>query len=148
MWSNIAFAICLLVISMTLILRQRQAWTTAQQEGLHEREHNYLYHQHRRRTRASVLIGVVGLAILGGIWVTEPRAMLVYWSGVTLMVVWMGCLALADLVNTRAYFKQVYHDRVSEHRAIRAELDRLRSREGNGRQTSESGEPKQDDEDV
>ena len=65
MWSSIAFAACLLAISIGMLFRHRQAWRSAARRGLDDREHDYRYRQYWRRSQASALIGVTGLAVVG-----------------------------------------------------------------------------------
>lgn len=130
-----------------MLVRHRQAWRSCATRDLAQRERDYLQAQYRRRTQASTLIGVVGLAVAGGVWVTGPRMMLCYWCGVCLLVMWMGWLAMADLVSTQLYFKRLREDYAVEHRTLNAELDRLRRRHSNGRKVIEPGEPLQNEED-
>jgi len=147
MWSNIVFGVCLLAVSIGMLFRHRQAWQSVVREGLSDHALDYLYRQYQRRTQASALIGAVGLAILAGVWVSGLQWMLVFWSAVSLLVVWMGCLALADLLSTRSYFNQVHQDHEVEQAVLQEELDRLLGRESNGR-ARESRESNQNEEDI
>ena len=86
------------------------------------------------------MIGVVGLAVIGGIWISEPIFFVAYWAAVTVVVFWIGILALADLVSTRFYYAQLRQKNLTMHASLRAELERIRNREANGRPEPEEGE--------
>jgi hypothetical protein len=100
---------------------------------LEQEERAYRGRQFRRRMQASALIGVIGLAVLGGLWVEGPPSEALYWCGVLLIVIWLVMLAGADAVSTQSYFRDVQKRRAQEHAALQEEIDRYRRLEGNGK---------------
>ena len=84
-------------------------------------------------------VAILGLGLIGGLWIDaqgDTVLSVVFWCVLLLIVVWIGVLAAADWVASRYYFETLQTDQQTEHAAIKAELDRLRSREGNGRADS------------
>ena len=92
------------------------------------------------------MIAFVGVAVVGSVWIRDPTYALAYWGCVAMVVVWMGLLAFADLVSTRIYFAQLRREQLSEHASLRAELQRIRNREGNGRPGKSTEDPPQPEE--
>ena len=88
--------------------------------------------RHRRRSLASALIGVVGLAIIGGMWVEDGWQPVVFWSVVAAIVIWIACLAMADLSHTNQMLQQIKTHHDAEQRALLAEAERLRTIEDEG----------------
>ena len=74
MWSSIVFSIFLIVVSAVLSAVQLRSWRAAGRRELNERDRRFLGRQFRRRIQIDVMIGVVGVAILGGLWITDPAA--------------------------------------------------------------------------
>lgn len=136
MWTSILVAITLLVLSVCLLAGHSKGWRRQREGELDEKAFDFHRRQYRRRMQASGMIGIVGLAVLGGILIDRlDDAMLSvgYWSAVLFIVAWVGALAIADAAASRFYYDHVRSDHQAEHAALKAELDRLRSREGNGR---------------
>jgi len=106
------------------------------EEELDEKAVDFHRRQYRRRMQTSGMIAIVGLAVLGGIAIDRMAdAMLSvgYWSAVLFIVAWIGVLAISDAAASRLYYDFVRRDNQAEHAALKAELDRLRHRDGNGR---------------
>jgi len=133
MWTSIGFAVFLFAVCGGLLAWQFRCGRATRGHNLDEYTSDFLRRQRRRRTHASVLIGAVGLAVLGALWVKKPLHAAAYWGCVTAVVLWMGLLATADMVSSRIYYRQVYNRQLAEQAALRAELDRLRRHKGNGR---------------
>ena len=142
MWSNIVFGAFLIAFAAVMLARHRAAWQAASEDELGEQEHDYLRRQYRRRLQASAMIGLVGIAVVVGIWFTDTVAAAVYWGAVALVVCWIGLLAVADLISTRMYFHSVRKGQLEEQAALQTELDRIKRRDGdgNGKPRNEPGD--------
>jgi hypothetical protein len=92
--------------------------------------------QLRRRTQTSAMLGLVGIAMLVGrvliVWRAPPTLILVFWAGVVLLVLWLGLLAVADMVATRYYFSRLRQSYRIEQARLQAELRRMQRTRGNG----------------
>jgi hypothetical protein len=137
MWPTIVFGAALLLLSAGLIISHliaQRSYNTAEMEA---DERSYRGSQFRRRMQASALIGVVGVAVLGGLWIDGPPGEALYWCGVLLVVIWICLLAGADAASTQSFFRDVQKRRAAEHAALQPELDRYRRHVGNGRRENE-----------
>ena len=126
MWQTVALSIVLIVASATLILWHLRTWRAADHGGLGDREADFLRRQFRRRWQASGMIGLVGVLLLGDLWITDPLSALLYWCGVALMVAWTTLLALADWFASRVYYGHLTSASHAEHAVIKAEIERFR----------------------
>jgi hypothetical protein len=136
MWSNILFSGFLLVLSGSLLISHAFAWRNTRASEQDEKALDFYRRQFRRRMQASTMLGIVGLGVVGGLWIDAQDDTILsigYWNAVLFIVVWIAALATADWVASKFYYDVVSTDQRTEHAAIKAELDRLRSREGNGR---------------
>jgi heme exporter protein D len=137
MWTNLAFAVFLIVVSAVLLCTHVRAWRETQRGDSDDKAVDFLRRQFRRRMQASLMIGVVGLTVIAGLWIEEGVISVFYWSGVLLIVVWIAILAIADLVNSRFYLNQIRDQHATERAALQAEVDRIRRRDANGRSEEE-----------
>jgi hypothetical protein len=140
MWTNLLFAAALLVASVVLIVTHYRSWRA---NCVHEDQAEsieFARRQFRRRMQASSLIGLVAVAIAASSWITGTLAIALYWSGVLLVVIWIGLLALADLLGSRVHYQRAEAEHRATHAALTAELKRLQHREGNGQPESRSHE--------
>ena len=137
MWTNIAFAAFLMVVSGVLLATHNRSWRQAQSEDHDDKATDFHWRRYRRRMQASAMIGIVGLTVGIGAWIEDTLLSAIYWSVVFLIVVWIVILAAADLVSSRFFLNQIRDQHTAEHAALQAELDRIRSRESNGRSERE-----------
>lgn len=140
MWRTIVFAALLILLSAGLLASHVLGRRRYLREDLAVEEREYRRRQWRRRIQASTLIGLVGLAVLGGLWVDGPPWEALYWTTVLLAVIWILVLAMADVSSTRSFFSEVERRRADEHAALRKEIERYRHK-GNGRRRRESEPP-------
>ncbi len=136
MWSSILFSAFLVVLAAALMISHAAAWRTARETEQDETARDFHRRQFRRRMQASAMLGIVGLGVAGGLWIDAQDDMVLsicYWGALLLIVAWIAVLAGADWVASRFYYDLIHSDQQTEHAALKAELDRLRSREGNGR---------------
>jgi len=132
MWSHLIFAAFLLVASGLLLWIHWRAWRACRGEELDEREFDFRRRQFRRRMQASAMIGVVGIAVVVSLAITDPMMTAILWLVVLSLVVWMLLLAFADMVSSYSYYHQIRAQHTAEHASLQAQLKRIRRREGNG----------------
>jgi hypothetical protein len=105
-------------------------------------EFDYRRRQFRRRMQTSAMLGLVGIGMLvGGLliaWPARPWLIFTVWGGVMVLVVWLGLLAVAEIVATRYYFGRLKQDYLVEQARLQAELRRLQRIRGDG-QVSKDG---------
>lgn len=139
MWSNILFSSFLVVLAVALLILHASAWRNTRESEQDEKVLDFHRRQFRRRMQASAMLGIVGLGVAGGLWIDaqdDTILSVIYWSAILLIVAWIAALAAADWVATRFYYDLIHTDQQTEHAALKAELERIRSREGNGRADS------------
>lgn len=133
MWSQIAFAFCLLVLSAALIWHHLKSRRETESEDLEDSDRDFFRRQFRRRMLVSSLIGVVGAAIFAGIWIGQPLALLVLWGAIVLVVCGIGMLGVVDWMALRVYYQRMKRRHTVEHKALRDELKRILKIQGNGK---------------
>ena len=131
--SSIIVALVLVVSSAGLIAWHIRAWKRLQQEEIDPRERDFRRRQYRRRMQTSAMLGVLGVAIFIGqllmTWVTSRHVLVIYWSGILVLVLWVALLALADMAATGFYYSREKTDYVVEHAKLQGELRRARDEE-------------------
>ena len=135
-----AVALVLGVTSVGLIAWHVRAWNRWQRAEIDSRERDFRRRQYRRRMQTSAMLGILGVAILLGQLLmnrTVPLLFLViYWSGVLGLLLWVALLALADMAATSFYYSREKNDCVVEQARLQDELRRAReeeSRKQNGK---------------
>ena len=92
------------------------------------REREFRRRQYRRRMQTSAMLGVLGVAILIGqllmIWLTSRTFLVIYWSGVLLLLLWVVLLALADMAATAIYYSREKNSYAVEQARLQGELRR------------------------
>ena len=132
MRSSVVFGLVLLAISAGLVIWNvmsgRNSERQEQDEAIRRHEQSVM----RRRVRTSVAIGLVGLAVIGGTWVSNPLSAALYWLGVLFAVLWITYSALADMVSSRSFYRNMHTQQLVKNAALRAQIEQLRRRQGNG----------------
>ncbi len=135
--SSMIAALVLCASSAALIVWHIRAWKRLQQAEVDSRELDFRRRQFRRRVQTSAMLGVLGVAIGIGQWlmtcVTSRPVLVIYWSGVLLLVLWLVLLALADMAATSFYYSQEKSQYVVDHARLRGELQRVRDQEAKAR---------------
>jgi len=91
-------------------------------------ETDYRRRQYFRRMQTSTMLGTLAVAVFVGQWLTQPPWLgLVFWGGVLLLLVWVGLLALADMLATKHYFGTLRHEHLVEQAKLQAELRRIKA---------------------
>ena len=133
MWISILFGLFLIAFAVLMLGQNAKAWRLAATDEMEERERDFRYRQYRRRLQANWMIAVIGLAVIVGVWVTEPLMAAAYWLGVVLVVAWMALLAVADVVATQMYYGRLRQEHRDERVLLEAELDQVKRRGSNGK---------------
>ncbi len=119
-----------------------RAWKRLQGAGIDPREQDFRRRQYRRRMQTSAMLGVLGVAIFIGqlliAWPASRLFLVIYWSGVLALVLWMALLALADMAATGFYYSREKNNAVVEHAKLQGELRRAREKQAKG----QNGKPK------
>ena len=140
--SSILVALVLCVSSAGLIAWHIRARKRLQQADLDARERDFRRRQYRRRIQTSAMLGVLGAAIFIGqllmAWAPSRLLLVIYWSGVLLLVLWVALLALADVTATSFFYSREKSSTIIEQARLQGELWRAREKEAKVR----NGKPK------
>ena len=136
-WISLTVCLALVGAALWLIRVHWQHWLEVDGDtSLQPRERDHLRRRHRRRMQTSTMLGFVGVAILAGRLFPPEDPTLVtifYWTGVTLLVLWMALLALADMIATRVHYGSQRRKAEGERDRLKAQLERLeREQKGQG----------------
>ena len=136
--TTLAFSVFLVVVSAVLIASHLRDWRSEQELSEDDPHRKFAWSKFRRRMQASAMLGITGIAILGGQWLPDrPVVALVYWSLVALWVLWIALLALVDVVASRHHFTKMYRDQLVEQARLQVQL-RRHQHEGNGHESTVS----------
>jgi hypothetical protein len=127
---SLTVALVLLAVSAALLWSHWTTWRRVRDERLEGAERRFAWGQFRRRMQSSGMVGIVGALMLAAPWVRAPLAVLFYWSGIVLLLVWIILLATADALATRVHFSQLRRDDLIEEIQLRARLSQLRRQNG------------------
>ncbi|WP_425614822.1 hypothetical protein NA78x_004701 [Anatilimnocola sp. NA78] len=125
--TSVALAVVLVLTSIVLVIGHLRAWRAADHGGLGEQEREFHSRRFRRRVQASAMLGVIGLLLVGDLWLRTGWPALLYWSGVLLLLGWLLLLAVSDWLASRVHFRQQINRLQGERALIQADLDRLRN---------------------
>ena len=134
-WTIGGFGILLIALSVLLTWSTENSWRKDKQRELDETDWNYLSTRRRRRLQTNIMISLVGVAIIGGIWIVEPLWFGIYWCCVVLLVGWIIALAGVDFLATRTYYRQLHDQVTAERQLLEQELHRLQQSQHNGNGT-------------
>ena len=138
---TIPLSLSLVAVSVILVISHLRAWRVVDHGGLAESEREFQARRFRRRLQTSAMLGVIGLLLLGELWLEKifqselPR--LLYWSGVGLLLLWLLLLAASDWLASRQHYRGQLDRLQIDRDALRGELERLR-REHRERQDKEN----------
>lgn len=137
-WSAAMTMVVLVLVAGAMMAGHVRVWRSARQPDLPPRDRDYHRRRFRRRMQSSAMVGLVGVAIFVGYWIQDPPLLVVvYWSGVLLLVAWLGLLAMADIVSTAHHFGRMREDVLIEQARLEARARRIRHAQGNGRRRTE-----------
>jgi len=145
LWSSILVGLLLVFAAGWFARWHVSAWRELGERAsqLDPEELDFRRRQLRRRTQTSAMLGLVGIGMLVGrlliVWRAHPTLILLFWGGVVLLVLWLGLLAVADMVATRYYFSRLRQNYLVEQARLQAQLRRMERTRGNGQADQESG---------
>ncbi len=135
-WTTALISLFLLAGAILLMVSHVRSWRAFQLQEHDTAALLFRRRQLRRRMQSSSLLGLLAVMLFAGelinARVESQGFKLVYWSGVILVVVWMGLSAVADILATKLYYGRLRNAYLIEQAKLRAELRRLRAKEGNG----------------
>lgn len=128
---SLAVGGCILALGLMLTWSHRANWLQQQQEFIDDpRELRHLQARFRRRTQTSALIAFVGLLIpiadLPFIWQQGPLLATILWIAIGCLCLWIGLLAVGDLMTTRAHSKATLARLEAHKDRLMGQLERLR----------------------
>ena len=107
-----------LVLTATVLLRaHRRTWKSLQLEDVPLERRQFGRRQFRRRTTASAMMGLIGVAILASPAMHDPHLarFWLFWCGLLILVLSMCLVALMDAVDTLRYFRTVHSSLLASH---------------------------------
>lgn len=130
------FPMSLVVLSTVLLALHVRKWRRLEEYVEDDEQQHFYRRQLRRRLQASAMIGLLGIAIAGGMaipWQHWPLAFAFYWLLVILVTFWIALLALADMSHSRAYVNRLNREHRIKRAELEAQLARFRARQSNGK---------------
>ena len=136
-WSSALVSFLLLITAVGLLVWHVRAWRAARAQPIEPKEFEYRRHQFRRRMQTSAMLGLLGVLIPLGQWLTpwaQSRLFAaIFWGGVLLLIVWMALLALVDILATHYHFSRLRNDYLIERAKLNAEIRRMQAVRANGK---------------
>jgi hypothetical protein len=126
MWPTLLVSAALAFGSLVLLAWHVKAWREADHGGLSERDYEFFRRQYRRRMQSSGMLGIIGLLILGHLWVRDNSMLALYWTGVLGLLVWTVLLAASDLAASRLHYGSQVSDQQTEHLLLKREIEKFR----------------------
>lgn len=140
--ANSSLSLLLVLVSAGLVAWNRKAWHSAKDPSTTngvpagtagvadsageitstQPEIAFAWRQFRRRVQASLMIGIVGIAIFGGQFLESPTMIATFWAGVIFLLLWIVALAMADILATQQHFGRVHRDHVAEQMQIQVDI--------------------------
>lgn len=133
-WSAILVPLFFLAVACVLLVMHSRAWRAARDVGDAE-ERDYRRRQFRRRMQTSGMLALAAAALLVGQAIPRkaPVALVIgYWGGVVLLVVWIGLLAVADIICIKQYYGRIRADHLVQRAKLQAQLRRAQAARRNG----------------
>jgi hypothetical protein len=132
----IAFSILLLLGATLLMLSHVRAWRRHREAELDEKELDFRRRQFRRRMQTSAMIGLLGITLSVGyfltIWSNSGWFVLGFIGTMSFLICWVCLLALVDIWATNRHFSLIRNKNLLEQTKLRAELRRLEAGKNNG----------------
>ncbi|MFM7844196.1 MAG: hypothetical protein ACKOBW_17875 [Planctomycetota bacterium] len=107
MQAQIIFGIGLMVLAGGMLIKGRGRLMSADHPDLSDIDRRY---ERKRQFLGRVmvfLIGVIGLAMVSGAMIQNPRRILFFWSGVLSLVLALFVIALLDVLNTNQQLRRI-----------------------------------------
>jgi hypothetical protein len=133
----------LLLCAAALMVMHARTWQSLQEKEMEAAERDYHRRQFRRRMQSSAMLGLLAVGIFVGQLasaVAQPTIVIIFWAGIGFLVVWVGALAVADIVATKHYYGRLRQGFLIEQAKLQAQLRRVHEARRNGK----SGRRKRD----
>ncbi len=129
MFVSILMAVGLVAAATVLVRAHRRTWKAIQSADVPPERRQFGQRQFRRRTTASTLMGLIGVAVLASPIMHNPNLARywLYWAGLLILVMSMSLLALVDAVDTLRYFRTVHSSLLAKHTSDSSNSDDLPS---------------------
>lgn len=130
--STAIVGILMMLVAGLLIARHRRVWRQSRLDDLSNEAHVFARRQFGRRLQSSLLVGLIGAAMLASPLVTNPWVAIGYWGVVMLLLGWVMVLAVADVASTQQHFRHLQEEVLLERAALEAELRKLENQRSDG----------------
>jgi hypothetical protein len=128
-WSSALVPALLLAVAAGLMVWHLRTWRAAERRSLPAREHDFHRRQFRRRMQTSAALGLLAVALWAGTWLVprlhSPLLAALFCLGVLGAVLWIGLMAVTDMMATKFHFSRQHQDYLVEQARLRAELRRI-----------------------
>jgi len=132
---SLVVGVALVLLAAALVAWHWFAWRRWGLGTFDELHREFAWRQFRRRVQTSVMVGLVGVAIVAADAVDSPIASLVAWLVALVLLVWVMLLAAADALATRTHYSRLARRQVDEYAHLSTEYRRLKKQHdtrGNG----------------
>lgn len=146
MYVSITFGAALVGLAIVLMWISEPDHRTGDPRGVAAEEHTFFQRQFKRRKRLNWLIAITGIAVILSPLISLPALKLAYWSGIALVVLWIGFLAFLDFIASYMFLQSIRTRQRATRMAIESQYNRLRDRDDAARDTSSHGHDSQEKE--
>lgn len=125
---NYAFPGAIILVAMLMMIWHWRSWRLALSHGVADAEQGYQRRRFRRRMQTSIVLAIIGAALIVGQWIpplARPSLYVFFWCGVVLLVLWVILLAGADFAAASTHLSRLHRQRAAERSRLQAELIRL-----------------------
>lgn len=119
-----------LALAVGLLSWHVHCWRVARRKPEPPDELKFLWRQTRRRIQAAALLALVGVAMVVGQLIPPrewPSLFVWFWCCISFVVVWVGVLAMADMVASMRHVDSLKRQRRVARAVLEAEMARARS---------------------
>ena len=119
MWSSIVFGVVLALLALWMLWRSYLDRRERAQLSEEIRNHEYFVHLDSRRQNINVTLLIIGTLVALSTLISGTVTVVVYWSVVTLLVCYMGILALSDLQASREYLEELRAEQMVNYEKLK-----------------------------
>jgi hypothetical protein len=138
-WSSLLISVFLLTASIGLMFWHISSWRNTKLDDLPANEMDFYRRQFRRRIQTSAMLGVLAIGLYAWEiltkWVTSQLILMIYIGVMFILVIWVALLAFADIWATKYHFGRLHQKCLIEQAKLNAEVRRVQSVRGNGKQS-------------
>tara|TARA_B100000686_G_C16609751_1_gene873154 strand:- start:288 stop:752 length:465 start_codon:yes stop_codon:yes gene_type:complete len=126
MWSSIVFGVVLAFLALWMLWRSYLDRRERAELSEEIRTHEYFVNLDSRRQNINVTLLIIGTLVALSPLISGTVTVVVYWTVVTLLVCYMGILALSDLQASREYLEELRAEQMVNYEKLKGELDKFR----------------------